>query len=107
MDNQKIVLRIEDDLGVASSDEVMIVSSDLYSNEFKYGGSAGPGTDVCPANAWTNNPDKCQELREKEICKQVKSCGGLVGEAGNICAWCPTSGRAMPYKQAGNKKVPK
>ena len=40
MDNQKIVLRIEDDLGVASSDEVMIVSSDSYSNEFRYGKDA-------------------------------------------------------------------
>ena len=79
----------------------------LYSNEFKYGGSAGPGADVCPDNAWTNNPSKCQELREKEICSKVKSCGGLVGEAADICAWCPTSGKAMPYKQAGNKKVPK
>ena len=79
----------------------------VYTKEFKYGGSGGPAADVCPANAWTNNPNKCEEMREKAICKEVKSCGDLTGEAAELCAWCPTSGRAVPFKQAGNKKVPK
>ena len=78
-----------------------------FTNEFKYGGSGAPGADVCPSNAWTTNPSDCEEMREKLICKKVKSCGDLVGEAAEICAWCPTAGRAMPFKQAGNKKVPK
>ena len=79
----------------------------VYTKEFKYGGSGGPAADVCPSNAWTNNPDKCEEMREKAICKEVKSCGDLTGEAAELCAYCPTSGKAMPFKQVGNKKVPK
>ena len=79
----------------------------VYTKEFKYGGSGGPAADVCPSNAWTNNPNKCEEKREKAICKEVKSCGDLTGEAAELCAWCPTSGKAMPFKKVGNKKVPK
>ncbi len=79
----------------------------LYSNEFSYGGTAGPGTDVCPANAWTNDPNKCQEMKEKALCKTVKSCADLTGESGDVCGWCPTSGRAMPMKKVGDKYLPK
>ena len=79
----------------------------VYTKEFKYGGNGAPAADVCPANAWTTDPNKCEEMKEEALCKEVKSCGDLVGEAAEVCAWCPTSGKAMPFKQVGNKKVPK
>jgi len=79
----------------------------VYTKEFQYGGSGAPAADVCPSNAWTNDPNKCQQMKEQAVCKEVKSCGDLTGEAAEMCAWCPTSGKAIPFKQAGNKKVPK
>ena len=78
-----------------------------YDKEFRYGDKKGPKADVCPGKAWTTDPKKCEELREKEICSRVKSCGDLYGEAERLCGYCPTTGTAMPMKKEGNKWVPK
>ena len=50
--------------------------------EFRFGTKDGPA-DVCPKDYWTTDAAKCEELREKEICSNVKSCGDLYGEAAN------------------------
>ena len=55
--------------------------------------------DVCPKEAWTTDANKCQELREKQLCADVKSCGDLYGEAAKTCGFCPTTG-----KSNGNEK---
>ena len=78
-----------------------------YDKEFRYGGKEGPAPDVCPKKAWTNNREKCKELREKDICTSVKSCGDLYGEAADICGFCPTTGTGMAKKKVGDKLVPK
>lgn len=78
-----------------------------YDKEFRYGGKGGPSPDVCPKEAWTNNRDKCKELREKEICSNVKSCGDLYGESADICGFCPTTGAGMAKKEVGDKLMPK
>ena len=78
-----------------------------YDKEFRFGDKNGPKANVCPKKAWTTDPNKCQELREKEICSNAKSCGDLYGEAEKICGFCPTTGVAMPMKKLGNKYVPK
>lgn len=78
-----------------------------YDKEFRYGGKDGPAPDVCPKKAWTNNKAKCTELREKDICTKIKSCGDLYGEAGDICGFCPTTGTGMVKKEVGGKLLPK
>ena len=78
-----------------------------YDKEFRYGDKNGPKANVCPKKAWTTDPNKCQELREKDICSNAKSCGDLYGEAEKVCGFCPTTGVAMPMKKLGNKYVPK
>jgi len=78
-----------------------------YDKEFRYGGKDGPDPDVCPKKAWTNNREKCKELREKDICSSIKSCGDLYGEAADICGFCPTTGTGMVKKEVGGKLVPK
>ena len=78
-----------------------------YDKEFRYGGKDGPDPDVCPKKAWTNNREKCKELREKDICSSIKSCGDLYGEAADICGFCPTTGTGMTKKEVGGKLVPK
>ena len=78
-----------------------------YDKEFRYGGKEGPAPDVCPKKAWTNNREKCKELREKDICASIKSCGDLYGEAADLCGFCPTTGTGMAKKEVGGKLVPK
>ena len=78
-----------------------------FDKEFRFGDENGPKADVCPAKAWTTDPTKCEELREKEICSNVKSCGDLYGEAEKLCGYCPTTGVAMVMKKVGDKYVPK
>uniref|UniRef100_A0A6C0JEU4 Spondin-like TSP1 domain-containing protein n=1 Tax=viral metagenome TaxID=1070528 RepID=A0A6C0JEU4_9ZZZZ len=75
--------------------------------EFRFGTKDGPTADVCPKNAWSTDAGKCQELREKEICSNVQSCGDLYGEAAKICGYCPTTGKAMVMEKVGEKYFPK
>jgi len=75
--------------------------------EFRFGTKEGPTADVCPKNAWSSDAGKCEELREKEICSSVKSCGDLYGESAKICGYCPTTGKAMVMKKIGDKYFPK
>jgi hypothetical protein len=78
-----------------------------FDKEFRFGTEDGPSADVCPKEGWTTDAAECQILREKEICANVKTCGDLYGEAAKICGWCPTTGKAMVMKKAGDKVVPK
>ena len=78
-----------------------------FDKEFRYGTKDGPTADVCPSKAWTTDPKKCAELREKEICSNVESCGDLYGEAAKICGYCPTTGKSMAMKKIGDKYYPK
>ena len=75
--------------------------------EFRFGTNDGPTADVCPKKFWSTDADKCQELREKEICSNVQSCGDLYGEAAKLCGYCPTTGKAMVMKKIGDKYFPK
>jgi len=75
--------------------------------EFDFGDNRGPKTDVCPNNMWTTEVSKCQELREKTICSEVKSCGDLYGEAEKLCGFCPTTGTSMVMEKVGDKYFPK
>ena len=75
--------------------------------EFDFGNKNGPRTDVCPDKMWTTEVSKCQELREKTICSEVKSCGDLYGEAEKLCGFCPTTGTSMPMEKIGDKYMPK
>ena len=70
-----------------------------FDKEFRFGTKNGPSADVCPKDAWTTDSNKCQELREKEICSNVKSCGDLYGEAAKTCGFCPTTGKTMVMKK--------
>ena len=78
-----------------------------YDKEFRYGTKNGPAADTCPTEAWTTDANKCAELREKQLCNDIKDCGDLYGEAASICGYCPTSGKAMAMKKVGDKYVPK
>ena len=78
-----------------------------FDKEFRYGTKDGPTADVCPSKAWTTDPNKCAELREKEICSNVESCGDLYGDAAKICGYCPTTGKSMAMKKIGDKYYPK
>ena len=61
----------------------------------------------CNPRKWTMDAGKCSELRDKEICDAVKTCGDLYGEAEKLCAWCPTTGKALPIKNIDGKLVTK
>ncbi len=61
----------------------------------------------CNPRKWTMDAGKCSELRDKEICDAVKTCGDLYGEAEKLCAWCPTTGKALPMKNIDGKLVTK
>ena len=78
-----------------------------HDKEFRFGNKDGPHPDVCPTEAWTQDPTECTKLREKEICANVKSCADLYGDAEKLCGYCPTTGVAMVMKKAGEKYVPK
>ena len=78
-----------------------------YDKEFRYGTKNGPSADVCPKEVWTTDANKCAELREKQLCAAVKSCGDLYGEAAKTCGFCPTTGKSMVMKKVGDKYVPK
>jgi len=78
-----------------------------YDKEFRWGTKDRPAADICPKEAWTTDSNKCEELREKQICADVKSCGDLYGEAARICGYCPTTGKAMVMKKVGDKYFPK
>jgi len=78
-----------------------------FDKEFRFGTKDGPTADVCPKGGWTTDENECTELREKEICSNVKSCGDLYGESAKICGYCPTTGKAMVMKKVGNKYFPK
>ncbi len=75
--------------------------------EFDFGNNRGPKTDVCPEKMWTSDVSKCQELREKTICSEVKNCGDLYGEAEQLCGYCPTTGTSMVMEKIGDKYMPK
>lgn len=75
--------------------------------EFDFGDNRGPKTDVCPDKMWTTEVNKCNELREKTICSEIKSCGDLYGEAEKLCGYCPTTGTAMVMEKVGDKFMPK
>lgn len=75
--------------------------------EFDFGNNRGPKTDVCPEKMWTSDVSKCQELREKTICSEVKNCGDLYGEAEKLCGYCPTTGTSMVMEKIGDKYMPK
>ena len=77
----------------------------MLNDTFYYGNDKGPFTDICPGG-WVKTKEQCQERRERSICSKVKSCKEMVGDAA-ICAWCPTSNKAMPYKMEGDIAVPK
>lgn len=75
------------------------------SNRFYYGDDKGPLTDVCE-QGWVRTGKDCQEYRERAICSKITNCNDMVGEA-SICAWCPTTNKAMPYVEQNGILVPK
>lgn len=77
----------------------------LLNDRFYYGDDKGPFTDVCPGG-WVKTKEQCQERQERSTCEKVKSCKEMVGDAA-ICAWCPTSNKAMPYKMENGIVAPK
>lgn len=75
------------------------------SNRFYYGDNKGPYTDVCE-KGWVRTGKDCEEYRERAICSKITNCHDMVGDA-SICAWCPTTNKAMPYIEQGGILVPK
>lgn len=75
------------------------------SNKFIYGDENKPFTDVCE-KGWVKTSSECEEYRERAICNKITKCSDMVGEA-SICAWCPTTNKAMPYVEQNGILVPK
>ncbi len=78
-----------------------------YDKEYRHGTKDGPTADVCPKKAWSTTPDKCNELKDRELCQGVDNCGDLYGEAALKCGYCPTTGKIIAMKKVGNKYYPK
>ena len=76
-------------------------------NDFYFGDSKGPKTQVCQKKDWGASVSDCIKVKDKGLCGQVTDCAGLIGEAGKKCGYCPTSGIGMVAKKSGNKFVPK
>jgi hypothetical protein len=79
---------------------------------FAYGDANGPSDTVCPdgpggIKQWSKSSEECNKIKEKTICKNVKDCGDLYGDAEKLCGYCPTSGESVAMKKVGNKYVPK
>ena len=44
---------------------------------------------------------ECEKALERIKCSKVKNCETVdEGDAKNLCAWCPTEGRAFVYDKA-------
>lgn len=74
------------------------------SSFFAWGDDKEPKTNVC-GGTWTTNKDKCQKLKEYEICNKVKDCGDLYGDAAQTCGYCPITKKAVPVNIMGDKKA--
>ena len=76
-------------------------------NNFAKGDENGPFDDVCPKNKWSLNKVECQKKKDQEECINATECGDLVGDIANKCAYCPTTGKIVPFKKVGEKIVAK
>ena len=76
-------------------------------NNFAKGDENGPFDDVCPKDKWSLNKQDCQKKKDKEVCINATQCGDLVGDIKNKCAYCPTTGKIVPYKIVDGKAVSK
>lgn len=84
----------------------------LTTNTFGYGSKSGPKTDACPnaaggIKAWSMDPGTCKKQKARATCAAVKDCGSLMGDAAQICGYCPTNGKIMAKKKVGNKNIPR
>ena len=77
----------------------------MSSKKFIYGDKTGPFTDVCEGT-WVSSAEEYEELMGRQICDKVTHCKDMVGEA-SICAWCPTTNKAMVYTEKDGVIVPK
>lgn len=63
--------------------------------KFLMGNSKGPIADHCP-KGWTYSSQTCKKVRQKDVCKNLKSCLGLVSHGPTkICGWCPQKKKAF------------
>jgi hypothetical protein len=84
----------------------------LTTNTFGFGDKKGPKTDACPnaaggLKAWAMDAATCKKQKARATCAAVKDCGSLMGDAAQICGYCPTSGKIMAKKKVGNKWLPR
>ncbi len=76
-------------------------------DEFYFGTAKGPKTQVCLTKDWGMGKEQCEKVKDRKLCAAVKDCGGLVGEPGKKCGYCPTAGVGMVAKRSGSKWLPK
>jgi len=58
-------------------------------------GDNKPAAAVCKPKDWSITTSECLKKEEQAICNKITSCGDMIGEAAEMCGWCPTSGKAF------------
>ena len=63
----------------------------------------GPYDYVCPKGKWSLDSKLCKKNKDKQKCSTAEECGDLIGEIAKSCAYCPTSGKIVPYEMINGK----
>ena len=75
---------------------------------FGIGSNKGPLTAVCKPGKWTTSRAKCKELKDKAKCELANNdCMNIPEEHKDLCGYCPTNGKVMPYRVIGGNKMVK
>ena len=70
-------------------------------------GESKPAAAICKPSDWSTTTSECLKKEEQGICNEVKSCGDMIGQASQMCGWCPTAGKAFVKIKENDKWVPK
>ena len=74
---------------------------------FSFGNAKGPLEDVCKPGMWTMDAAQCKATKDRMLCNSVISCGDLSGKTAEKCGFCPTTGKIMARKSAGQRSTGK
>ena len=70
---------------------------------FTAGTKNSPYDYVCPKRKWSLDSKLCKKNKDKQKCSTATECGDLIGDVAKSCAYCPTSGKIVPYEMVNGK----
>jgi hypothetical protein len=64
----------------------------IYSADYETGSTHSP--DEYRGNQWATTTYDCLKVQRQKTCDKIETCGGMMGEEGKMCGWCPSDSRA-------------